>query len=242
MPSLFFFSSITFSRSISLVTAWKCWVARSPLPNGLNRQDFRGSHMCDFMVRRLGSNQHWYAVQCNLPINMYNEKIFLCLWFWLIILMVLDVLSVISWIVSLNRNRRMTNISKYLSLTDPVLANTERQPLTSESFWRMARVAPRDAGDFVDYLKLDGYLVFELLARNTNELMAGKIAQRLDKGRKRLASVRPYSNWKSLLLALYLNFPSRMLLEYNCSVALRSFSRQVTDLCIVRNHGIDFTP
>jgi hypothetical protein len=45
--------------------------------------------MCDFMVRRLGSNQHWYSVQCNLPFNIF---------------------SIISWMISLSRSRRLENI------------------------------------------------------------------------------------------------------------------------------------
>ena len=58
--------------------------------------------MCDFMIRHLGSNQHWYAVQCNLPINMYNEKIFFIIWIWFIVLIVLNCLSLFYWIWALS--------------------------------------------------------------------------------------------------------------------------------------------
>lgn len=45
--------------------------------------------MCDFNVRRIGNVQR-YTVQCTLPINLFNEKFFLFMYFWMIVLAVLS--------------------------------------------------------------------------------------------------------------------------------------------------------
>ena len=131
--------------------------------------------MCDFMVRRLGSNQHWYAIQCNLPINMYNEKIFLCIWFWLIILTILNIVSIITWIVSLARARRVALVKQYLriSFASPTPKNVEEESTQSPA--DKILISTQDANRFVDYLTMDGYLLFEIIARNTDEVIAGKI-------------------------------------------------------------------
>ena len=142
--------------------------------------------MCDFMVRRLGSNQHWYAIQCNLPINMFNEKIFLGIWIWLIVLTILNVLSIISWIVALTRGRRLATITKYLRVVRDIPSKKKRRrsgspssaPLTTTK-QRSSDMTDRDFDEFAEYLHMDGFLIFRIIANNTDELVAGRIIQEL---------------------------------------------------------------
>lgn len=57
--------------------------------------------MCDFKIRIIGNVQR-HIVQCTLPINMFNEKIFLVLWFWLVFVAITTTASfILSLFVSL---------------------------------------------------------------------------------------------------------------------------------------------
>jgi hypothetical protein len=135
--------------------------------------------MCDFMIRHLGSNQHWYAIQCNLPINMYNEKIFLGVWIWLLILTVLNVLSIIYWIISLTRRRRLAAIKKYLRISSTPSGEKESL-LSSTTTSRNGRMdMTNDYSEFNNYMHTDGFLIFQIIANNTNELAAGQIIEHL---------------------------------------------------------------
>lgn len=53
--------------------------------------------MCDFKIRVVGNVQA-YLVQCTLPINLFNEKIFIVIWFWCVFVAVATSLSLAMWI------------------------------------------------------------------------------------------------------------------------------------------------
>jgi hypothetical protein len=138
--------------------------------------------MCDFMIRHLGSNQHWYAIQCNLPINIYNEKIFLAIWIWLIVLTILNVLSIIVWIISLSKNRRLATIKKYLKISRSTPGEKESLLSSTTTTSRDERRNKlTDYNEFTDYMHVDGFLLFRIIAHNTDEMVAGQIIEHLYK-------------------------------------------------------------
>lgn len=143
--------------------------------------------MCDFMIRHLGSNQHWYAIQCNLPINMYNEKIFFGIWIWLIVLTILNIISIIIWAVSLMPRRRLATVKKYLKINpaapregESLLSNAQTTTTTSTTMRKpYSGISPRECIEFNNYMHVDGFLIFEIIAHNTDDLVAGQIIEHL---------------------------------------------------------------
>jgi len=111
---------------------------------------------CDFKIRRLG-NIHRYTLQCLLPINMYNEKIYCFLWFWFVAIAAVTFFDLVTWLGRyFSHKEKVTFISKHL-----VFIKTAK-----DRDYYMDQV-----GDFVgNYLKQDGVFLLRLIGQNTNSV------------------------------------------------------------------------
>jgi hypothetical protein len=112
--------------------------------------------MCDLKIRRLG-NVHRYVLQCVLPINMLNEKIFLFFWFWFLIVASVTIVSLVTWIVQVAiPSNGLFFVTQHMRFAgkfgDVIEHKTELR-------------------NFVDcYLRRDGLAILFLMTRNTNTL------------------------------------------------------------------------
>jgi len=114
--------------------------------------------MCDLKVRRLGA-VHDYNVQCVLPINLFNEKIFLFVWFWLVLVGVVTLCSLMMWIVRFSYLPGQRHyVKRHLKFVRRLDQEADRR---------------RKASEFVRrYLSQDGVFVLRLLAHNTSTVTA----------------------------------------------------------------------
>ncbi|CAH1800201.1 unnamed protein product [Owenia fusiformis] len=133
-------------------------------------QRFPRVTLCDFKVREVGLNVHRYTVQCVLPINLFNEKIYLFIWFWFLTIAVLTLFSFLTWIWLMVFSRRTKYIKSFLKLLG--MYNGERDK-------KMLRT-------FADtYLRQDGIFVLRLLERNTSDIILSEIIAGLWENYKR---------------------------------------------------------
>ncbi|PIO63766.1 Innexin, partial [Teladorsagia circumcincta] len=116
---------------------------------------------CDLTVREMGNVNNW-TVQCVLMVNMFNEKIFIFLWFWFAMLLFCTSINLCTWI-----RRRFSKTARktflYNVLTDCGLDTTEAD---REEFYR-------------EVVQDDGLLVLLLLDANGGRLQSGELAHQL---------------------------------------------------------------
>jgi len=100
-----------------------------------------------------------YTVQCVLPINAYNEKIYLFLWFWMVFVAVASGLSLLLWLCrAVFYIDRIRFIENHLKMGDC---------MQSPPGVREAELARKFA---CDYLRQDGALLLRLIAHNTDTI------------------------------------------------------------------------
>lgn len=130
----------------------------------LNGEDWRFSHrfprvtQCDFQIRQQ-TNVHRYTVQCVLPINLFNEKIFIFIWFWLFFVAMSTISNFIHW------------CGKTMFLTMQV--NYVKQQLKGIDFVKRDNKVARRFTE--TYLRRDGILIVRLVGKNAGDMVAAEL-------------------------------------------------------------------
>jgi hypothetical protein len=112
--------------------------------------------LCDFEIRQFANIQS-NTVQCVLPINLFNEKIFIFLWFWFFLVAVVSCSSYLFHLYYfIFDHNRYKYVKKYLKITDNL-----RNENDLESAKKFAN----------EYLLEDGVFVLRVIAKNSSELV-----------------------------------------------------------------------
>jgi hypothetical protein len=121
--------------------------------------------LCDFEIRQMTNLQRW-TVQCVLPVNLFNEKIFIFLWFWMLFVAIADGFGFITNLYGyLLPQHRRSYIRKYLRVNE---------------LYKKTDSERRIRADFVgDYLKQDGIYVLRQISNNANDVVASEIIKYL---------------------------------------------------------------
>lgn len=129
----------------------------------LSGQDWSSSErfprvtLCDFEIRHQ-NRIHEYIVQCVLTINLFNEKIFLFIWFWYAFLSIVAVTSVIRWMIrALYWPSSVAYVRKQLRAFDIQF----REHGVLQKFTE-------------NYLRRDGMFLLRLVSMNIGEVVAGE--------------------------------------------------------------------
>jgi len=167
---------------------------------------FHSVIFCDFKIRTLGDRLHKHTVQCVVPINIFSEKIFTLLWFWLLVLTLVNVYNLIDWLLFyFSKTVRFNYMKRFLvsarKRTQAPLgaakgAKTPSDKITYKSFAFDGDVDEvRESGAASSHkdvykkkflkliierhLQLDYLFVLRIIAKNTNEIVSQELVNHL---------------------------------------------------------------
>ena len=115
--------------------------------------------MCDLDIRVLGNVQP-YSVMCALPVNLFNEIIFIFDCFWLVTVAIATVASFLYWLVTCIVVRQEVQFVKSRLIAMDKLGAAPDHMIKS----------------FVNhYLRNDGILIVQLVSENASDIVAAEL-------------------------------------------------------------------
>lgn len=118
--------------------------------------------LCDYKIRQL-ANVQTFSVQCVLSINLFLEKMYLLLWFWLIGLLAANVINLFLWCLDeLLPSRNQSFILRYIKMMG---VDTQDKRLFNQFLY--------------NYLRRDGVFILRMVAKNTSSLLCMDLVKEL---------------------------------------------------------------
>ncbi|XP_075242598.1 innexin unc-9-like isoform X1 [Convolutriloba macropyga] len=111
---------------------------------------------CTVETRVLEKVFEW-QMHCVLPINLFNEMVYLLVWFWLLFMFVLTVVNLITWLLRLFNFCFLCEPSVYDYLAIGGKLDTQEQRASVGNFVRF-------------YLKSDGHFIINMFSKNTTKV------------------------------------------------------------------------
>ncbi|OWF42366.1 innexin unc-9-like [Mizuhopecten yessoensis] len=136
--------------------------------HGLGMLRFPTVTLCDADIRRM-TNVKTYTVQCSLPNNLFNEKIFLASWFLLVILSIVNLISLFSNLTIFIRRRRSVLIKRLLICSENPVNPSQDVGNDRELF-----------DEFSDtYLGVDGVFVISMVGHQLGAVYTSVLVENL---------------------------------------------------------------
>lgn len=156
-------SASYFGSSYSYNTNADSIYSETAYSNNLFHRYFPRESACDFRIRaHIDSLVHNYTVQCVLPINLYNEQLFILLWAWLWLVCISNCYDLLLWIIRLFPSARYNYIRSRLRLK--YSENSVKRNLNSFIY---------------DYLSFDGIFILRIMTLSMSDCVTHEIVQTL---------------------------------------------------------------
>ena len=114
--------------------------------------------LCNFEIRHQ-ARVHDYVVQCALSVNLFNEKIFVIIWFWYVFLAVVTAASLVHWSIrAIVWPAQLRYVKRHLRAYEV----THRSKANLRKFTQ-------------HYLRRDGIFLIRLISINIGEIVAAEV-------------------------------------------------------------------
>ncbi|RNA21593.1 innexin unc-9-like isoform X6 [Brachionus plicatilis] len=144
---------------------------------------------CDFKIRMLGDRLHRHTVQCVVPVNIYTEKIFTLLWFWLFLLNLLNIYNFLKWSsYYFSRKIKSNFLQRHLMRSNQTplfgnAANSKSSKIKTALYTFLFRnnISRNDFEmDIIEhmtnnFLLTDNIFIIKLISKNTNEIITREL-------------------------------------------------------------------
>jgi hypothetical protein len=102
-----------------------------------------------------------------LPINLFNEKIYIFIWFWFVFVALANFTNLLTWVLRVTLSMDQSRYVKHhLRAMDKLKTEKKEE----------RRIATKFVND---YLRKDGVLVLRMIGINANELVVAELAAEL---------------------------------------------------------------